>query len=77
MSALRDSLAEYLALRRALGTGLREPGMALAAFVAFWRHVAAISSLAPSSGAGAPSAFKGLGLEHRGRAGRGKASRER
>ena len=33
MSALRDSLESYLALRRALGTRLAEPGMALSAFV--------------------------------------------
>ena len=35
MSALRDSLKSYLALRRALGTRLAEPGMALSAFVSF------------------------------------------
>lgn len=35
MSALRDSLESYLALRRALGTRLAEPGMALSAFVGF------------------------------------------
>lgn len=33
MSTLRDSLEKYLALRRALGTRLAEPGMALSAFV--------------------------------------------
>lgn len=35
MSALRDSLESYLELRRALGTRLVEPGMALSAFVNF------------------------------------------
>jgi integrase len=35
MSALRDSLESYLDLRRALGTRLVEPGMALSAFVGF------------------------------------------
>jgi integrase len=35
MSPLRDSLEDYLALRRALGTRLAEPGMALSAFVGF------------------------------------------
>jgi len=35
MSALRDSLQSYLLLRRALGTRLSEPGMALSAFVSF------------------------------------------
>lgn len=33
MSGLRDSLESYLALRRALGTRLAEPGMALSTFV--------------------------------------------
>jgi len=35
MSTLRNSLESYLALRRALGTRLAEPGMALSAFVSF------------------------------------------
>lgn len=35
MSALRDALTEYVAIRRALGTQLREPAMALARFVDF------------------------------------------
>ena len=35
MSALRDALVSYLALRRALGTRLAEPGMTLSAFVSF------------------------------------------
>lgn len=35
MSALRDALTEYVALRRALGTQLHEPAMALGRFVEF------------------------------------------
>ena len=35
MNALRDALAEYVAVRRALGTELREPAVALGHFVEF------------------------------------------
>ena len=35
MSALQDALTQYVALRRALGTQLREPAMTLGHFVAF------------------------------------------
>ncbi len=35
MSALRDALADYVAIRRALGTQLREPAVALGHFVEF------------------------------------------
>lgn len=50
MSALRDSLESYLALRRALGTRLAEPGMALAAFVSFLEaegldHITTVSAV--------------------------------
>ena len=38
MSALRDFLAEYLAVRRALGTQLREPGVALGHFLELLEH---------------------------------------
>ena len=33
MTALHDALAEYVALRRALGTQLREPALSLEHFV--------------------------------------------
>jgi len=35
MSALRDALAQYVALRRALGTQLQEPAMTLVHFLEF------------------------------------------
>jgi integrase len=41
MSALREALARYLALRRALGTQLREPAVTLGHFVAFLERAGA------------------------------------
>ena len=35
MSALRDALVQYVALRRALGTQLQEPAMTLVHFLEF------------------------------------------
>ena len=35
MSAIRDALAQYVAVRRALGTQLREPALTLGHFVDF------------------------------------------
>ena len=38
MSALRDALVQYVALRRALGTKLHEPAMTLVHFVDFLKR---------------------------------------
>jgi integrase/recombinase XerD len=38
MNALRHALREYIALRRALGTKLKEPAVTLGRFLGFLEH---------------------------------------